>query len=70
MRIDEEAIDRRLREMGPPRGPAEDRDLALIELAMFVEETFGLALADEDIAPETLGSAEAIRRLVLDRSKA
>lgn len=70
MHIDEEAIDRRLEELGPPRGPGGDEALALLELAIFVEESFGIALSDEDIAPEALGSAEAIRRLVLERSRA
>jgi hypothetical protein len=44
-----------------------DPDLAVIEAALFVEQTFGIELGDDDISAGTLGTPEAIRRLIADR---
>jgi len=41
-----------------------DTELGLIETALFVEQTFGIQLSDTDISNESLGSDNAIRRMV------
>lgn len=48
----------------------DDTDLSLIEAALFVEQTFGIPLSDRDITSETLGSREALERLVLGNTEA
>jgi hypothetical protein len=49
-----------------PSRPA-DPSLAAVEAALFIERTFGIALSDDEICPETLGSPEAIESFVLGR---
>jgi len=49
---------------------SDDPELSVIEAALFVEQTFGLELLDDDISTVTLGTPEAIKRLVLDRMDA
>jgi len=51
-------------------GHEEDEELRLLEAAIFVEESFGLVLSDDDIAPRNLGSSDAIRRFVASRAGA
>ena len=41
----------------------------LLETALFVEDVFGVHLTDHDIQPETLGSAEALRKFLELREK-
>lgn len=40
--------------------PPGDPELAVIEAALFVEQTFGLGLSDDDISAVSLGSPEAV----------
>ena len=44
-----------------------DPELAIIEAALFVEQTFGIDLVDDDITMDTLGTPDAIRQLVAAR---
>ena len=44
-----------------------DPELALAEAALFVEQTFGIALSEADISAENLESAAAMERFVLAR---
>lgn len=46
----------------PPRH--HDTGLALIETALFLEQTFGIPFSDDAISNESLGSHDLIRRLV------
>ena len=41
-----------------------DSELEQVEVAMYLEECFGLRISDAEIAPETLGSPEAIRQFL------
>lgn len=41
----------------------------VIELISFLEETFGIQVADEDITPDNLDSIDRIERYVLARSQ-
>jgi len=41
-----------------------DSELAQVEAAMYLEECFGVRITDAEIAPETLGNPEAIRRFL------
>ena len=41
----------------------------LLETALFVEDVFGVFLADSDIQSETLGSPEALRELLERREE-
>jgi acyl carrier protein len=57
-------IAERLREYATlGRGPGGD-ELVLLELALFLEETFGIRLSDAEIAVGTLGSLERVERFV------
>lgn len=40
---------------------------SVLETAMYIEDTLGIRLTDEDLRPEVLGSATAVRRLVQQR---
>ena len=40
--------------------PPGDPELAVVEAALFVEQTFGLGLSDGEISAESLGSPEAV----------
>jgi hypothetical protein len=44
-----------------------DPELALVEAALFVEQTFGIALSEADFTEENFGSPAAIERFVLAR---
>jgi acyl carrier protein len=43
--------------------------LGIFQLVAFLEETFGIAIGDEEITPENFGSVAAIERLVASRSR-
>jgi len=43
--------------------------LGIFQLVAFLEETFGVAIADDAITPENFGSVSAIERLVASRSR-
>lgn len=43
--------------------------LGIFQLVAFLEETFGIAIGDEEITPENFGSVSAIERLVGSRSR-
>jgi len=43
--------------------------LGIFQLVAFLEESFGIAIGDEEITPENFGSITAIERLVAARSR-
>jgi hypothetical protein len=47
--------------------PAQD-DLIRVETALFIEEAFGITLTDAEMGPETLGSRDTLRALLLSRT--
>jgi hypothetical protein len=46
---------------------SDDPELVAIGAALFIEQTFGIALSDSDISAENLGAPESVRRFVLER---
>ncbi len=48
----------------PPRSG--DPELAAVDAALFLEQTFGIRVPEEAISPERLGSPEAVRKAVLE----
>lgn len=58
-----------LSDYGRRAARSQDPFLLIVEAALFVEQTFGLSLSDEDISIAKLGSPEALRSLVLDKEK-
>ena len=43
--------------------------LGVFQLIAFLEERFGIAIADTDITPENFGTLERIERLVAGRAR-
>jgi acyl carrier protein len=43
--------------------------LGIFQLVAFLEETFGIAIGDEEITPENFASVSAIERLVAERGR-
>jgi hypothetical protein len=48
------------------RDPGRD-ELALLEAALFLEESFHILLTDEEISPESLGSLALMKQLVAEK---
>jgi acyl carrier protein len=40
---------------------------SLLEIALFVEEVFGISLSDDDICEENFGTRHAIEKFVLEK---
>ncbi len=59
-----ETDDSRLSEFLDSWSPPADKELAVIAIALYLEEVFRISLTDEEISPETLGSSDSIRRLL------
>jgi acyl carrier protein len=57
-------IAERLREYATLGREPEGDELVLLELALFLEETFGIRLCDAEIAVETLGSPERVEQFI------
>lgn len=60
-------IDRLLGEYLDLRGEPGSDQLALLEAALYLEETFAIALTDADISPGVMGTRELMARLVSTR---
>ena len=60
-------VDRILSEYDAQRDPAGDPGLEALKAAIFVEDVFGITLSDDEITPDVLGSASALRALVTSR---
>jgi hypothetical protein len=54
----------RLEEFRGIRQNAEKEEVALLEVALFLEDTFGLVLSGKEICEENLGTHEAIERFI------
>ncbi len=57
----------RLAEFSGIRQNAEKDETALLEVALFIEDTFGLVLSDEEICEENLGTHEATEKFVYEK---
>lgn len=60
-----ERVDQILPEYEAVRDPTGDPELEALKAAVFVEDAFGILLSDSEIDPRLLGSADAMRALVL-----
>ena len=57
----------RLAEFSGIRQNAEKDETAVLEVALFIEDTFGLVLSDEEICEENLGTHETTERFVNEK---
>ena len=62
--MDLKEVHKRLAEFRGIRQNAGKEEGALLEVALFLEDTFGLVLSDEEICEENLGTHEAIERFI------
>lgn len=58
------ALDQRLAELVPLLDQDVSTELDAVEVAIAVEDSFGIVLGDDEIDPLVLGSVESIRVLV------
>ncbi len=56
-------------EFGDAHQNAGNDESSLLEAALFVEDVFGLILADDEICEEKLGNHQAMERFVLEKLK-
>jgi hypothetical protein len=54
----------RLKEFSGIRQNAGKEETALLEAALFIEDTFGIVLSDEEICEENLGTLEAVKKFI------
>jgi hypothetical protein len=62
-------ITERLSEFAGTNQHAGNDEIALLEAALFVEDIFGIALSDNDICEENLGTHHAIKKFVFKKLK-
>lgn len=67
--MDEKEMDMLLDDHARLQQAMKDPGLAVIETALFLEQTFGLELSDDDISPARLGAPEAIRLRIAERKR-
>jgi acyl carrier protein len=67
--LGEGEVEDRLREYWAVRPFPGLDDLWLLETALFLEETLGIRLSEEEISQENLGTFEDIRRLAAEHRR-
>ncbi len=67
--MNKEAIHSRIKEFRNIRENAGNDNAALLEVALFVEDVFGIVLSDEDICEENLGTHQDTETFVLKKLK-
>lgn len=65
--MDLKEVRKRLAEFSGIRHNAGKEEAALLEVALFIEDTFGLVLSDEEICEENLGTHKATDQFVLKK---
>ena len=65
--MDLREVRKRLAEFSRIRQNAGKEEAALLEVALFLEDTFGLVLSDEEISEENLGTHDATARFICER---
>ena len=60
----------RIAELARTRPEPNDDPAAQVEAALFLEEVFGLTLTDDDLNADSLGTYQAMEKLVLRRLEA
>ena len=65
--MDSSEVHDRITEFSGIRQNAGKDEAALLEVALFVEDVFGLILSDEEISEENFGTHEATEKFVLQK---
>lgn len=65
--MDSREVHDRIKEFTRIRQNAGKDEAALLEVALFVEDVFGLILSDEEISEENLGTHEDTEKFVLQK---
>jgi hypothetical protein len=65
--MNSEDVRERIKEFSNIRENAGGEEGALLEVALFVEDVFGVILSDEEICEENLGSSQAVGAFVLGK---
>ena len=60
-------VNKRIKEFSGIRENARDNNADLLEVALFVEDVFGLVLSDAEICKENLGTLQSIERFVIEK---
>ena len=64
-----EEIQKRVNEFRNIREEAGNNEPALLEAAMFIEDSFGLVLTDDEICEANLGTYRNLERFVIEKLK-
>jgi len=62
-----EGIRARIQEFSNIRGNAGSDEAALLEVALFVEDVFGILLSDEEICEENLGTHQVTEAFIFKK---
>lgn len=62
--LDPQLVAQVLREAEELRDPEADPELEAVRTAILLEDSFGIVLTDDDIAPGVLGDPAAVARLL------
>ena len=65
--MDVKAVHERIVEFSRIRPDAKKDEIALLEVALFVEDVFGLILSDQEICEENLGTHQTAEKFVLEK---
>lgn len=65
--MNSDAVRARIREFIRIKKDAGGDETALLEVALFVEDVFGIILTDKDICEENLGTHRATEKFVLEK---
>jgi acyl carrier protein len=65
--MDVKAVHERIVEFSRIRPDAKRDEIALLEVALFVEDVFGLILSDQEICEENLGTHQTTEKFVLEK---
>ena len=64
-----EDVNARIKEFNNIREDARNDEAALLEVALFIEDVFGIILSDEEICEENLGTHHNLEVFVLEKLK-
>ena len=64
-----EDVNARIKEFNNIREDAGNDEAALLEVALFIEDVFGIILSDEEICEENLGKHHNLEGFVLEKLK-
>ena len=65
--MDARAVHERIVEFSRIRPDAKKDEIAILEVALFVEDVFGLILSDQEICEENLGTHQTTEKFALEK---